>query len=99
MRFTPAASGGMLPSVVTFQIAALKIELQCVRQLAVAAGGEEQHQALFLDAADRNRIILTRAEARIFGALDLAKAHALDRRFAAREVFGLRHVHYNYVRW
>src|SRR3954470_19051173 len=77
--------------LVALQVAALKIELQRIGLAAVAAGGKEQHQALFLDAAHRDGVVLAGAEARIFRAFDLAKTDALDRRLAARKALSLRH--------
>jgi hypothetical protein len=45
---------------------ALKIELERVRRAALPAGCKQRHQALFLDAPDRDGIVVAGAEARIF---------------------------------
>src|SRR3954463_2164595 len=85
-RNTPRPVKSVAPEVV-----ALKIELQRVGLDAVAAGGKEQHQALFLDAADRDGVVVAGSETGILRPFDFAEAHALDRRLAAREAFALRH--------
>src|SRR3954467_15988411 len=77
--------------LVALEVAALKIELERIGFAALPAGGKEEHQPLFLDAADRDGVVLAGAEAGVFGALDLAEADTLDRGLAARKALGLRH--------
>src|SRR4051812_16195985 len=77
--------------LVALQVAALKIELERIGFAAVPAGCKEQHQVLFLDAADRDGIVLAGTEPGVFGPFDLAEAGALDRGLAAGKALGLRH--------
>src|SRR3954471_23447653 len=76
--------------LVALEIVALEIELERVGFDAIPAGGKEQHEALFLDASDRDGVVLAGAEARIFRPFDLAKTDALDRRLTARKALSLR---------
>src|SRR5215218_2333791 len=78
-------------SVSAVQIIALKIELERVRFDTVPAGGEEQHHALFLDAADRDSVVVASSEAGILRFFNFTETHALNRHLAAREAVALRH--------
>src|SRR5258707_1271712 len=88
-RISPRSSG--LRLLVALEVVALKIELQRVGFDAVPAGGKEQHQALFLNATDRDGVVVAGSETRILRPFDVAETHALDRRLAAREALALRH--------